>query len=71
VGSQTVRLVPGTLAAESPRQECMATLEREAAAYWSRLTPEQEAWALRKMGFPAMGIILSPLATRCGHASRV
>jgi len=29
--------------------------EREAKAYWDSLPPEQEAWALRKMGFPRIG----------------
>ncbi len=29
--------------------------EREAKAYWDSLTPQQEAWALRKMGFASMG----------------
>jgi hypothetical protein len=30
-------------------QTSRAQREREAKAYWDRLTPEQEAWALRKM----------------------
>ena len=29
--------------------------EREAKAYWDSLTPEQEVWPLRKMGFFQMG----------------
>jgi hypothetical protein len=33
-----------------------AALERAAKAYWDSLTPKQEAWALRKMGFAAMGV---------------
>jgi hypothetical protein len=32
-----------------------AAREREARAYWKALTPEQEVWALRKMGFFDMG----------------
>jgi hypothetical protein len=32
-----------------------AEREREAKAYWDSLTPEQEAWAMRKMTFRAMG----------------
>jgi hypothetical protein len=32
-----------------------AAREREAKAYWDSLTPQQEAWALRKMWFPSMG----------------
>jgi hypothetical protein len=36
--------------ASQPRPEGL-----EARAYWDSLTPEQEAWALRKMGFHRMG----------------
>jgi hypothetical protein len=32
-----------------------AARQREAAAYWDSLSVEQEAWALRKMGFLKMG----------------
>jgi hypothetical protein len=32
-----------------------AARERAAKAYWDSLNPEQEAWALRKMGFVTMG----------------
>jgi len=33
--------------------------EREARRYWDFLTPEQEAWALRKMQFPRFGAATS------------
>ena len=32
-----------------------AQREREAKAYWDSLTPEQEVWALRKMGYFKIG----------------
>jgi len=32
-----------------------AASEREAKTYWDSLTPQQEGWALRKMGFHAFG----------------
>jgi hypothetical protein len=32
-----------------------AQREREAKAYWDSLTPQQEAWVLRKMRFAAFG----------------
>ena len=34
-----------------------AAREPEAKAYWDGLTEQQDAWALRKMGFPTMGRI--------------
>ena len=40
--------------AESERSS-RAARERAAKDYWDRLTPEQEAWAMRKMRFAEMG----------------
>ena len=37
------------------RRASRAAREREAKAYWDSLTPEQEAWVLRKMGFHRLG----------------
>ena len=37
------------------RATSRAQREREAKAYWDSLTLEQEAWAMRKMGFPKFG----------------
>ena len=43
--------VPRTLPpCEPERPKSRAQREREAKAYWDSLTPEQEVWALRKMG---------------------
>jgi hypothetical protein len=39
--------------AEEPKRR--AQRERDAEAYWDSLTPEQEAWVLRKMRFHAFG----------------
>jgi hypothetical protein len=38
-----------------------AQRERDAKAYWDSLSPEQEAWALRKMGFFGFGQRAAPL----------
>jgi hypothetical protein len=46
---RTLPLLP----AERPTSR--AQRELEAMAYSDSLTPEQEAWALRKMGFHRMG----------------
>ena len=40
--------------AESGRPS-RAARERAAKAYWDRLTPEQEAWAMRKIRLAEMG----------------
>ena len=45
------------LAEEAPKSR--AQREREAKAYWDSLTPEQEAWVLRKMRFPRFGAATS------------
>jgi hypothetical protein len=37
------------------RPKSRAKREREAKAYWDSLTPEQEVWALRKMGYFKIG----------------
>ncbi len=37
------------------RRASRAAREREAKCYWDSLTAQQEAWALRKLGFHAMG----------------
>jgi len=42
---------------EKPKSR--AEREREARRYWDSLTPEQEAWALRKMQFPRFGAATS------------
>jgi len=34
-----------------------AQRDQDAKAYWDSLTLEQEAWALRKMGFHRMGAL--------------
>ena len=48
--------VPRTLPpCEPERRTSRAQREREAKVYWDSLTPEQEVWALRKMGFFKMG----------------
>jgi hypothetical protein len=49
------RLELRTLLPAELRQTSMAARERAAKDYWDRLTPEQEAWALRKMRFAEMG----------------
>jgi hypothetical protein len=36
---------------QEKRPPSRAQREREAKAYWDSLTPQQEAWVLRKMGF--------------------
>ena len=53
---KSARFVPRTLPplpAEKPTSR--AQRERDAAAYWDSLTPEQEVWALRKMGYFKLG----------------
>jgi hypothetical protein len=48
--------VPRTLPPLPPaRPTNRAQREREAKAYWDSLTPEQEVWALRKMGYFKIG----------------
>ena len=44
-----------TLPPCAPHSPSRAEREREAKRYWDSLTPAQEAWALRKMGFFEMG----------------
>ena len=44
-----------TLPVGELKRTTRAEREREAKAYWDSLTPEQEAWAMRKMTFRAMG----------------
>lgn len=57
VGREIVlRSLPATV----PTRLSRVGREREARLYWDTLTPRQEAWALRKMGFFAMG---SPKST--------
>ena len=50
------------LPAEEPTSR--AQREREAAAYRDSLTPEQEVWALRKMGYFKLGQSSSAVASR-------
>jgi len=48
--------VPRTLPPCKPeRPSSRAQREREAKIYWDSLTPEQEVWALRKMGYFKIG----------------
>jgi hypothetical protein len=49
------RFVPRTLPPGQSERTSRAAREREAKAYWDSLTPEQEAWVLKKMGFAALG----------------
>ena len=49
--SSLVTLPP--LPAKRPKNR--AQREGEAVAYWDSLTPEQEVWALRKMGYFKLG----------------
>ena len=44
-----------TLLPEQSETTSRAARERAAKDYWCRLTPEQEAWVLRKMRFAEMG----------------
>jgi len=44
-----------TLPPSEVEQVSRGERERAARAYWDRLTPEQEAWALRKMRFADFG----------------
>lgn len=48
--------VPRTLAPDQPVRTSRAAREREAKAYWDSMSPEQEAWVLRKMRFGQMGL---------------
>ena len=40
---------------EKGRPSSRAARQREAKIYWDSLTPQQEAWALRKMRFHEFG----------------
>jgi hypothetical protein len=53
-------LVLCTLLQEKTKRGSQAQREREAKEYWDGLTLEQEAWALRKMGFFEMGSLATP-----------
>src|SRR4051794_12524199 len=48
-------LVLRTLPPAEALRETRAQREREATQYWDSLTPEQEVWAFRKMGFAGIG----------------
>ena len=52
---EVLRFVPRTLPPAPKARASRAAREREAKAYWDSLSPEQEAWVLRKMGFAKMG----------------
>jgi hypothetical protein len=39
----------------APQPDSQAERDRHAKLYWDSLTPAQEVWALRKMGFFEMG----------------
>jgi hypothetical protein len=54
------RFVPRTLPPVPQGRTSRAAREREAKAYWDSLTPQQEGWALRKMGFHAFGARRQP-----------
>ena len=49
------RLVLRTLPAGDAKPRSRAARDREAKAYWESLTPAQEEWAMRKMGFFKFG----------------
>jgi hypothetical protein len=51
------QFVPRTLPAAPPLRSSQAARDREAKAYWDSLTPEQEAWVLRKMNFASFGTL--------------
>jgi hypothetical protein len=54
--AESAAFVPRTLPplpAEKPTS--CARMERDAKEYWDSLTPEQEVWALRKMGYFKIG----------------
>jgi hypothetical protein len=55
VESKVLRFVPRTLPPDQRVRTSRAQREREAKAYWDSLTPLQEAWVLKKMGFAAFG----------------
>ena len=52
---KVLRFVPCTQPPAEPVRSSRAQREREAKAYWDSLTPQQEAWVLRKMGFARIG----------------
>jgi len=52
---KSVGFVPRTLPPSEVEQVSQSERERAAKAYWNRLTPQQEGWVLRKMGFARMG----------------
>jgi len=62
----TEQFVPRTLRPLPAERSSRASRQREAKAYWDRLTHDQEAWVLRKMGFQKMG---RPTAQHEGHSS--
>ena len=55
VDSKVLRFVPRTLPSAEPEGTSQAQRQWEAKAYWDSLTPEQEAWVLRKMRFAEFG----------------
>ena len=50
-------LVLCTQPIEGSRPTSRAARERAAKEYWDRLTPQQEGWVLRKMGFGSFGAV--------------
>jgi hypothetical protein len=55
VEPKVLRFVPRTLPPAELVRTSRAQRERDAKAYWNSLTPEQEAWVLRKMRFARKG----------------
>ena len=49
--AKNTRLVLRTVPAAEAAEQSQAEKDREARLYWDMLSPEREAWELRKMGF--------------------
>ncbi|HCG00395.1 MAG TPA: hypothetical protein DEV93_07595 [Chloroflexi bacterium] len=52
---EQARFVPRTFPPLPPARDSRSVREREAKLYWDSLSPEQEAWVLRKMNFARFG----------------
>jgi hypothetical protein len=55
VEPKVLRFVPRTLPPAEPVRQSRAAREREAKAYWNALSPQPEAWVLKKMRFGDFG----------------
>jgi hypothetical protein len=52
--------VPELFLSNIPPPRSQAARFREAAEYWSRLTPEQEGWVAQRMQFHEFGRVRRP-----------